>query len=624
MKKILSMLLIVLLIITGTAGAEAAPTLAERASALAAEMAALAADETTVTLRGASGALLGLLGEWVQGDHTQPRMILAVDTALMTNALTAGVLAVSDVEDGPLREKAEEMLRLQAPSLLCTDLLGDMGANTLAAATAAKATMIFADAEADGSGLFILLYEDATPVMVSWYAQNGAVSMSSVFLPDDGLAAVKTGGEAALWLMKRDWPLPCTEVQLSAVPDEAQALLDAAVDRTVSEMLQLARNRNYVEHYISSPLLYEADLAYVDRVTQGTYAKYLCDVPLAVDMARMTAMAAEQGYNLTGAALDQLYGGESALVLNQAQNIRDAQNIRHHGMMLTRHTNHYASDDTLQGEGAFLRLYEDGVPLLVLWKAEGGFYAVTVQALADEAAANLRTREDVQAWINANERCLTIPEAMAALAPADAAPAEKLTAEQHAVLLAQRLGEIYANADHRELTLGGIPGAGELIDEWVAGDRSQPRMMTGIDLTDAPQVFYRGAAQYRTAVLFHEEASPLTSRVMTYRLPESVIERAVIDEIANPVWGTVAVMMAQAQEEYAAPSQPDGTGMYLLHYDDAVPVAVWWAAQDGAVQMTAQFVPLDSIRDYDSAALVSVWLTAQGLPLQCTEIPLDQ
>ncbi len=53
--------------------------------------------------------------------------------------------------------------------------------------------------DAQGCGLYVLLYREAAPVIVTWYAQLGAVSMAAQFMPIEGLEQVADASAMSDW-----------------------------------------------------------------------------------------------------------------------------------------------------------------------------------------------------------------------------------------------------------------------------------------------------------------------------------------------------------------------------------------------------------------------------------------
>lgn len=198
MRKIW-VILLAMMLVTATAYAE--DTLADRAVTLVQTCDALAGDESYCSaMTASSGAIGEKLKAWAEGDHDQPRIIMHADTSDI-----AGMIAslYGNDEATLLSETAIAVLGKKYPANLPSMLNAASGAETLAAATIATTDMIFASDE-QGSGMFILLYNGAVPAAVTWYAENGAVSMQGCFLAVDALNECQTAEQVSAVLAEHD------------------------------------------------------------------------------------------------------------------------------------------------------------------------------------------------------------------------------------------------------------------------------------------------------------------------------------------------------------------------------------------------------------------------------------
>lgn len=80
-----------------------------------------------------------------------------------------------------------------------TQQIGYLGDVYLAAAGAMHATVIFADPDATGTGLYLFLYEDGVPVVVQWQGENGAYHLSASFQPGELPFACQSAEDANAW-----------------------------------------------------------------------------------------------------------------------------------------------------------------------------------------------------------------------------------------------------------------------------------------------------------------------------------------------------------------------------------------------------------------------------------------
>ncbi len=143
-----------------------------------------------------------------RGDHTRPRVVYHVSGDQLIQGLYAG-------------QDASSMLDFTRPELL-RDLVGELPEMLWGRRESAELSMlshlarfkVFAAPEKSGCGLYMLLYEDATPIVVSWYAQQGAVEMAAFFMPIAELEAVASADDMAAWFAAQGMP----EVVFEEVP----------------------------------------------------------------------------------------------------------------------------------------------------------------------------------------------------------------------------------------------------------------------------------------------------------------------------------------------------------------------------------------------------------------------
>lgn len=76
-----------------------------------------------------------------------------------------------------------------------------------------NASMMYAEDGREGNAMYIVLYENATPILYIVCAENGAVSVRGMFLPSAKLAKCKNYGQVAMWLMLNGLAMTCQEIK---------------------------------------------------------------------------------------------------------------------------------------------------------------------------------------------------------------------------------------------------------------------------------------------------------------------------------------------------------------------------------------------------------------------------
>lgn len=135
------------------------------------------------------------------GDHTTPARIYALNAEALTEALFGNMpegAVLPDLERPELRRDLMEQL----PDIL----RGQREEQELSLISLLHRFKVFAWEDAQGCGLLVMLYEDAVPVLVTWYADNGAVCMSASFLPDEALSACESAQQVSDWFAGKGLP----------------------------------------------------------------------------------------------------------------------------------------------------------------------------------------------------------------------------------------------------------------------------------------------------------------------------------------------------------------------------------------------------------------------------------
>lgn len=75
-----------------------------------------------------------------------------------------------------------------------------------------NAATMYAEESPAGSGMYILLYEDAAPILLLTNAENGGVSIQGLFLPSSRLAKCQNYGQVSMYLMLNGFAMSCQEI----------------------------------------------------------------------------------------------------------------------------------------------------------------------------------------------------------------------------------------------------------------------------------------------------------------------------------------------------------------------------------------------------------------------------
>lgn len=183
--------------------------LLQHALTLVGTLDALAGDPQYMGMLSSDEKITSLCASWSKPDRGEPALVVRSEANMMES------MVVAMAGGKGMSPEGREMLKWRMPDMLITSVNARRGTITLAAATASSCGMLYADDELTGGGCLLLIYRDATPVAVSWCAQNGAVSLSAYYLPDPELAACRTLLDVTAWSVNNGLFLQCTEVQMN-------------------------------------------------------------------------------------------------------------------------------------------------------------------------------------------------------------------------------------------------------------------------------------------------------------------------------------------------------------------------------------------------------------------------
>lgn len=354
MKKLISVLLtlLMLLMLSSFALADGEATLLRHAMDMGQTLDALAADEERLKLFTQNDEVLELAQAMAAGDRTAPMRVMALDYDEMMQEMLADV-----------PENIQSHLLRQMPFTFKMAMMSEKGEMALVASAVVTASETFAAPNAAGQGLWVLYYEDALPVAVAWFAENGAVHMEGSILADDTLVE-------DYFFMGEDIP-----VSFRTIAADRPAL-DAAALRVADELQVLARSEAYLDM-----LGLSADMQ--DCVAE--YAAQEGAVP-TLTLCALTDSAA-----VTSSALAQ----DVAML-----------SMRSLSAVSSMHTATIFADDEANGTGLYVLFYADSAPVVVTWTGANGAYYLSA-AFHPGELANCRNVDQVNTWaqsigLNAN------------------------------------------------------------------------------------------------------------------------------------------------------------------------------------------------------------------------------
>ncbi len=154
---------------------------------------------------------------WAQGITDAPRLVVQLDIDNWSTMAETRAMYAYKPEVISMEGQSNALLTLWMTMLYSVGAEGtltDLDAEGISTLNSYINTqMLYADQGRAGYAMYIVLYDDATPVVLMVSAENGVVSVLSKFLPSAKLAKCQNYGQVALWLMKCGTPISCWEIK---------------------------------------------------------------------------------------------------------------------------------------------------------------------------------------------------------------------------------------------------------------------------------------------------------------------------------------------------------------------------------------------------------------------------
>lgn len=220
MKRVLSWMLAMLLVFCSIPVTAEERTGVDLSYERAAEMAVYMRDLIMgdyLDIKQSPDSLRSLAEQWAAGITDKPRLVVQLDVESQAHV----------VETNAFFSQEPEIVAFEAVSTMVIEIWQylAMYAAEESGVTAASyqeimqvnglinAATMYAEEGKDGNGLFVVLYEDAAPILLIVSAENGAVSIRGMFLPSAKLAKCENYGQVSLYLMLNGVGMPCQEVK---------------------------------------------------------------------------------------------------------------------------------------------------------------------------------------------------------------------------------------------------------------------------------------------------------------------------------------------------------------------------------------------------------------------------
>lgn len=170
-----------------------------------------------LTIKQAPEAMHDTVRDWAAGIDGTPRLAVQLDI----NALSYLVdVRAAFIQEPPIVSmEAESNMVSEVWHALVRSASGESGLSEsgyediMNVNSLLSARMLYAEEGVTGNALYIVLYDGAAPIFLNVNAENGAVSISGMFLPSAKLSKCQNYGQVALWLMMAGCTMTCTEIK---------------------------------------------------------------------------------------------------------------------------------------------------------------------------------------------------------------------------------------------------------------------------------------------------------------------------------------------------------------------------------------------------------------------------
>ncbi len=170
-----------------------------------------------LSLKQVPDSMQSVAREWAAGVNESPRMVLELNINQLSFV----------VEQRAIFSQEHPMVGYEAESSVIVAIWQGLAyaaaqENALAESSyeeimqvnsVINAFQMYAEDGAEGNAMFMVLYDNAAPILLMVNSENGAVSIQGMFLPSAKLAKCTNYGQVSLWTMMNGLPITCQEVK---------------------------------------------------------------------------------------------------------------------------------------------------------------------------------------------------------------------------------------------------------------------------------------------------------------------------------------------------------------------------------------------------------------------------
>lgn len=278
--------------------------------------------------------------------------------------------------------------------MLARQTIGEIGTEILAATTMMETVTIFAGDDV-GDGAYVILYDNhATPILVVWHSEDGAVRMRAMYLPFADLSNCYSRSDVDNWFRENEIPLTIeTAVAMPIVVAEPVEgnLLERALS-AAKGMDAKADDEEYCASLGASEELLALMKAWAAGDAEAPVLAVKTDLSLDSDSVKYVNETLLPGVEVDETLLAK--GVNQIPLMLMGRNC--GTEVLAASSMIREEILFAESKDAMTG--LFLFIYEDKTPIMVISYAQEGAVNMRAYYLPLEGLTDCRTLEDISAF----------------------------------------------------------------------------------------------------------------------------------------------------------------------------------------------------------------------------------
>lgn len=201
-----------------------------------------------------------------------------------------------------------------------------------------------------------------------------------------------------------------------------------------------------------------------------------------------------------------------------------------------------------------------------------------------------------------------------------AAPALAEGGEVSYEKIVEAMLDLKALADGDFMSIKGVPEeVQQRARDWTAGIDDTPDLVVRLDVEDSSIVKeYRAMFKSEHEMVSYEAQSTAVGEIINYSFVMAAMENPDPEKSYNELAEVLSALNHNLI--YADPIAEDGAVLYVVFYEDALPIFLLTNVENGAVSLTAYIVPSDDLAACSSYARVAFWFLGWGCPLSGGEV----